>query len=367
MSKKILVLFSLIAGLTLTGAGCLQFGATAAGPMGIFRSQDKGESWIAAMAYPTVKGVGSIAGVKVYRIFEDPSDNNAMYLGTRGQGLYYSYDNGDSWRTVPFFNGKFIYGLAVDPHNKCVIYVSDGPVIYKTVDCTRTWNIVYTEERPDQRIVSIAAGFEENSNIYAALLGGDILKSNDGGKSWRVVKRFGFFLQQIMTDPFNPRRVFVASYRNGLYRSDDNGENWTDVSKGLESFSESVNFYRLILNPGQKDSLFWISKYGILRSDDAGDTWNALQLITPPGSVNIYGFAINAKNQKEMYYTGTILGEKNAHVRSTFYKSVDNGKNWVTKKLPTNTIPMSIRIHPDKDSVLFMGFTSLEPQSQLTY
>lgn len=374
MNKKALILFSLLAVLTLTGAGCLQFGGAAAGPLGIFRSQDKGETWLPAMAYPTVKGTASISGVKVYRIFEDPSDPNAMYLGTRGQGLFYSYDNGDSWRSVPFMNGKFIYGLSIEPRNKCVIYLSDGPHIYKSSDCARSWDIVYTEERPDQRIVAIANGFDlpdgkagEVGTIYAALLGGDILKSADGGKSWRVVKRFDFFLQHITTDPFNPRRVFVASYRNGFFRSDDGGENWTDLSAGLEAFSESKNFYRLILNPGKKSSLFWVSKYGILRSDDAGDSWKALSLITPPGSVNIYGFAINGKKQNEMYYTGTILGDKNVHVRSTFYKSVDNGKNWVTKKLPTNTIPMFIRIHPEKDSMMFMGFTSLDAQTQLTF
>jgi hypothetical protein len=60
-----------------------------------------------------------------------------------------------------------------------------------------------------------------------------------------------------------------------------------------------------------------------------------------------------------MYYTGTILGEKNVHVRSTFYKSVDGGKNWVTKKLPTNTIPVGLLINSEKDSIVSMGFAVL--------
>ena len=367
MFKRLFPLFSIAAVLVLGGAGCIQMGASSAGPMGIFRSGDKGETWAPAVAMPTVKGVMSLSGLKVYRLFEDPSDVNAIYLGTRGQGLYYTYDNGDSWRSVSFMANKFIYALAVDPKDKCTIYVSDGQHIFKTLDCTRTWGIVYTEERPDQRVVSISIAKDDKGSVYAAVLGGDILKSEDAGRSWRAVKRFGFTLQQVSADPNTPAKIYVAAHRNGLYRSENSGTDWTELNEGFKNYSESQNFYRLILNPGKKDSLFWISKYGIIRSDDSGASWTDLKLITPPGSVNIYGFAINPKNQNEMYYTGTILGEKNSHIRSTFYKSVDGGRNWVTKKMPTNTIPAVMRIHPENTGMVFLGFTALEPNTQISF
>ncbi len=361
MRKTSLLLLALTVGLLTTGAGCLQFGATQSqGPMGMYQSSDKGETWKQAAALPTVSGVQSIAGIKVYRLHTDPSDPKAIYLASRGQGLYYSYDNGTSWQVVPAMSGKFIYGLVVNPKDKCNIFVSDGQHIFKTEDCSRTWTNVYTEERPDQRVVSMAIDFGATSTIYAAELGGDILVSNNLGRSWRVTQRFGTQLQYLVADQFNPGRVYVAAYTKGIYRSDDNGSNWKDMSAGLDGYADANKFYRLVLNPGKKDSLFWISKYGILRSDDAGTTWTDLKLITPPGSVNIYAFDINAKNQNEMYYTGTILGENNVHVRSTFYKTTDGGKNWVTKKLPSNSIPVSVLINPEKDSVVSMGFSILD-------
>lgn len=367
IKRSFTIIFSLCAVIILTGAGCLQFSSKTQGVMGMFKSVDKGENWLATTSYPTTKGVQSIAGLKIYRIFEDPSDVNAIYLGTRSQGLFYTYNNGESWQFVSGLGNKFIYALAVDPKDKCNIYVSDGQHILKTTDCSRTWNVVYTEERPEQRIVSISIDPSSDASVYAAILGGDILKSKDSGRSWRVVKRFNFNLQHIVVDSNMSKRVYVASHRNGLHRSDDGGENWVDLNEGLNGFSDSKNFYRLILNPAQADSLFWVSKYGILRSDDLGVSWTALSLITPPGSVNIYGFAINPKNQKEMYYTGTILGDGNAHIRSTFYKTMDGGVNWVTKKLPTNTIPSALRIHPEQTSMLFMGFTALEANVQLSF
>lgn len=361
MKKTPLILLALVVALLTTGAGCLQFGASqAAGPMGLYQSNDKGEIWKQIVALPTVTGVQNIAGIKVYRLHTDPSDPNAIYLASRGQGLYYTYNNGISWQVVPAMAGKFIYGLAVNPKNKCNIFVSDGQHIFKTDDCMRSWTNVYSEERPDQRVVSMAVDFGSSTTVYAAELGGDILVSNNLGSSWRVNQRFGFQLQYLVADQFTPGRVYVAAYNKGIYRSDDLGTTWKDLSAGLDPYADAYKFNRLTMNLGKKDSLFWVSKFGILRSDDAGVTWTDLKLITPPGSVSIYGFDINAKNQKEMYYTGTILGEKNAHVRSTFYKTTDGGKNWVTKKLPTNTIPVGILINPEKDNVVSMGFSTLD-------
>ncbi|MBU0546368.1 hypothetical protein KKA13_03890 [Patescibacteria group bacterium] len=365
MFRRLTFISFVVAAVLLTGASCITT-KTASGPVGMFRSLDKGETWKQISAMPTPTGVQSIGSLNIFRIYDDPNDVNAMYIGTRGQGLYYTYDNGDAWRVAPALAGKFIYGLVVDPYDKCNVYVSDGPHIYKTEDCTRTWNLVYTEERPAERLVSLTMDFKDRNVLYGAEVGGDILKSEDGGRNWRVIKRFGFNLQYIIADPNVPDRVYVASYRNGLYRTDNGGQNWLELNAGLDTFSGSKNFSRLVLNPAQRDSLFWISKYGILRSDDAGASWKEIPLITPPGSVNIYGFAINPKNQKEIYYTATILGDKNVHVRSTFYITTDGGSSWVTKKLPTNTIPTAIRMHPEENNVLFMGFTDLQQQAATT-
>ncbi len=367
MLKRFSYIFGIMAVILLSGQSCTLFGSATIGPVGVYRSTDKGDTWQPAVALPTAKGVQSLAGLNVFRIFDDPSDPNALYLGTRGQGLYYSYDNGDTWTSVPAMSGKFIYGLAVDPKDKCTIYVSDGLHIYKTLDCSRSWELVYSEERPDQRFVSIAIDSKDNRIVYGAELNGDILKSSDSGRSWTTIKRFGFTLQYMTADPRSAGRIYVASYRDGLYRSDDSGATWHEYSKVFDGFSNAKTFYRLVLNPSEKDSLFWVSKYGILKSNDAGVTWNEIKLIPPPGSVNIYGFAVNPKNSKEIYYTATILGDQNKPVRSTFYKTIDGGASWVTKKLPTNSVPTAIRVQAEKVNMLFIGFASLEKKSASTF
>ncbi|PIT87177.1 MAG: hypothetical protein COU31_04425 [Candidatus Magasanikbacteria bacterium CG10_big_fil_rev_8_21_14_0_10_40_10] len=353
------LLASLVAVLVLSGASCLSLSGQSQGIVGMFRTDNKGDAWKAIAAYPTLQGVKSLAGLNVFRLYFDPSDPNAIYLATRGQGLYYSYDNGESWDFVDGLGNFYAYGLVVDPQDKCTIYVSDGPHIYKTEDCLRSWKLIFTEERSSERFVGLAVDYKNSKIIYGAEINGDILRSQDAGLSWRIVKRFGLGLREIAVDP-QTNKIYVASYEKGLFSSVDGAENWTDLSADFAKYSNSEKYNRLVFNSAKKDSLFWVSKYGILRSDDAGKTWQDLKLLTPPGGVNIYAFAVNPQNDKEIYYTGTILDSKNQNLKSTFYRTSDGGTNWVTKRLPTNTVPVNMFVHTKNSSMIFLGFTMLE-------
>jgi len=302
LNKKISFFAVLVIMLVTTGASCISFSNQSQGVKGMFMTEDKGEKWKAISAYPTVQGVKSISGIDVYLVARDPSDMNTLYLGSRGQGLYYTHNSGNSWQNVPAMNNKFIYSVVVDSKDKCNIYVTDGPHIYKSEDCTRTWKLVFTEERVNLRLTDLAIDYTNPNIIYASQLNGDIIKSQNAGKSWLVVKRFGFDVRNIVSDPNQKDRVYVAGRSNGLYRSDDAGKTWKNLSDDFKNYSKSQSYYRLILNPAQKGNLYWVSKYGILYSADAGEKWTDVKLLTSPGSVNIYSFAVNPKNSKEISF-----------------------------------------------------------------
>jgi photosystem II stability/assembly factor-like uncharacterized protein len=138
---------ALAAVLVLTGAGCLQFGktTTTTGPMGMFRSTDKGETWAQANTFPTTEGVRSLSGVKVLRFYDDPSDPNAYYMTTQGSGVFFTYNKGDSWQYIAGLQKTTAYGIAVDPKDKCTIYIAEQLRISKTIDCGRTWLTTYTD------------------------------------------------------------------------------------------------------------------------------------------------------------------------------------------------------------------------------
>ncbi len=104
--------------LPLIGAGCISTNsnATTTGPAGVFVSVDKGDNWKQSSAMPSLKGVTQLDGVSVYRMFEDPSDPKALYWASRGEGFFYSYDDGASWQHAKApLNTGIVYSISVDP------------------------------------------------------------------------------------------------------------------------------------------------------------------------------------------------------------------------------------------------------------
>lgn len=353
---RITLLASLV---LLLGQGCLSVtdntATQTAGPAGIFVSTDGGENWKAISTLPGAEGNKSLTSVSVYRLVEDPQDPNALYWASRGNGLFFTYDNGRSWQQAPDpVSSGFIYSVTVHPADKCTLYSTNGARIFRSTDCTRSWTEVYRESTGD-RIMTVAVNPFPPHQLYAGKSSGSILQSTDSGVSWHVMSSFRTpKILDIFTSPYEEGTLYVATQQKGLYRSKDGGSNWVSLTAGLEAFPGVNEYRRFLIYPTTPGLLFYVSTYGILRSTDGGDSWNPIELIHPPGSARIYGFAVNPKNAQEIYYTATIDS------RSTLYKSVDGGQSWITERLPSGQIPTVLRIHPE-DGWLYAGFT-IPPQ-----
>ncbi len=345
----------------LLGAGCVSFGnskqkPTTSGPAGFFLSTDQGESWKTISLLPTAQGVKSLSGVSVFTLWEDQNDPKALYWLSRDQGLLYSYDEGASWRqSVPPFNSGFVYSIAIHPKDNCTIYATNGRQIFKTTDCIRSWNEVYREGVTSRSIRWLAINPFSPHELYALENPGILLKSLDGGNSWQIAYNFNTSIERMVFDYNQVGLIYLATKEAGLYRSKDAGATWVNLKDKLQSYPGGLQYRRIYTYPTQGGQVYWISKYGVLFSKNGGEDWDAVSMITPPGSTAIYGFAVNPKNDKEMYYTSTI------GVKSTFYRTIDGGKTWVTRKLPSGQIPVVMRVHPTNPSSLYLGF-SLPPQ-----
>ncbi|MEK7083622.1 MAG: hypothetical protein AAB932_00110 [Patescibacteria group bacterium] len=361
--KKFFSYLGLMAGLLLvTGAGCLSLKSSndpsTTGPAGMFVSPDRGETWGQIVSLPKAEGVSSLANVSVYRVIEDPQDPKAMYWLSRGEGFFFSYDEGETWQrpSGPLASG-FVYSIAVDPTDKCTLYGTNGLLVYRSDDCSRSWTEVYRESRSD-RVAAIAVNPFPPYELYVLKSGGDLLKSEDQGISWSVMQRFRQRVDHLIADHYQPGVLYIATRKNGMYRSVDMGETWEFLTEPISRFSGGTEYRRMFLHPTREGVIYWICTYGILVSEDSGETWRGMELITPPGSADIYAFAVNPTNDKEMYYTATV------NYRSTFYKTVDGGENWITKKLPSGQVPTALRVHPEQEQVVYIGFTIPPPEKK---
>jgi photosystem II stability/assembly factor-like uncharacterized protein len=356
MSKSFFRFGLLACVLLFSGASCLSLTndqtVSTSGPAGMFVSTDKGENWQPISVLPQVDGIKNINQISVYRLKEDPQDSKALYWASRSSGLFFSFNDGKTWQIAPEpLNTGFVYDVAVHPKNKCFIIATNGERVYKSIDCLRSWQEVHRDDRPEARVAALFFDPFNNNAAFIAKNNGDILSSIDGGKSWTVISRFGAAVEDVKPDLGIANVFYAATRGSGMFRSVDGGKTWANLSDKLNIYPGATQYRRMLIHPKKAGALYWISTYGILFSTDQGDSWFPLNLITSPGSVDIYGFGINPNNDKEIYYTSTLSG------RSTFFKTSDGGKNWITKKMPSGQLPTVLRVHPENSSLIYLGFT----------
>ena len=344
------------AALLLVGQGCVSLSGDSSletsGPAGLFVSTDGAESWRSISLVPTIEGVANAHAASVYTLHQDMLDSEALYWGSRASGMYYSYDAGRSWqRPEAPMSAGFIYDIEVDTQDTCTIYASAGIKAYRSTDCNKHWEEMYQEGGND-RVVAIETDPFSRSRLYMLKRGGDVLRSEDNGLSWKTIHRFSrATLSKIHVDPHTPDTLYISTFKRGPFRSDDGGLTWVSLVEGMEEFKGAKEFRSFHVYEGQADTLYWVSGYGILRSEDKGSTWQEVPIIPSPGSVKIYAFAVNPQNENEMYYTATI------DTRSTMYKTVDGGQNWITKRLPSGQLPTQLLVHRENPQWVYMGFT----------
>ncbi len=341
-NKFFVLLFSAL----LATTGCIRFGsAEPEAVLGVFRTDTAGEEWVDKNAFIYPNGVATISGVGVTSVIFDPLDPDAMYLTTNNSGVLYSYNNAETWQQVANLGDAVVQDLVVDPTNKCVLYATLANTIVKTADCGRTWGEVYVDTRADVVVTAMAIDLGSGRTLYAGNSKGEVLKMVNGGGEWRTVTRLESQIVKLLIEPLDSSVVYAATQSSGLFKTQDAGLVWSSMSDGLKPFSSSFEYRNVILDPAVNNGVLWVSRYGLLRSSDGGETWNEIKLITPPATTDIFAVAINPQNPNELYYSTS----------STFYRSTDGGVNWTTRRLPTAGTPSVLVFDPNSNSTLFMG------------
>ena len=353
MTKKFKILF-LTALLAIILSGCsINFnpgagiggtgtGTTADG--GVYKSLDKGATWGQKASILTTGARRNIAMVDIISLALDPGDNRAVYAGSRENGLYYSYDGGEGWQLAPYSNSVTVANVAVDPADKCSIYATTANKVLKSIDCSRTWSTIYFDNDLKVSITSLVIEYSNSNNIFIGTSRGEIIKSSDQGFSWKTLNRFGGQVDKIVINPANSKNMLVGA-ANEIFRSLDSGANWTSLRENLKNFNGGSGFRDLVIVRADKPTVFLAVNYGLLSSTDGGDTWSKIELITPETAAKINAVTVNPFEAKEIYYV----------TNTTFYRSLDGGKSWNTRQLPTSRAGWRLLIDPKNPSIIYMA------------
>lgn len=356
MRKKFALLCLVLGAMVLAGAGCGNpFDITGKGNVGkveggIYKSVDKGENWKSTSQFWTLGAAKAFNQASIVNLALDPQDHNAVYAASAEGGIFYSYSAGNGWFQPPQILAGNVRSVAVDPRNKCTIYAVIGNTVVRSDDCSREFNAIYQETRPQVYVTTIVVDPAFSNVLYLGNSAGDVNRSIDRGRSWSAVKRFENAIGKIIVNPLSPNILYVSTAERGLYRSPNAGLEWQDLNTDLKQYGGAFVFHDLALMDARSETLLLASQYGLIKSGDAGASWKALDLLTPPNGADIKVLAVSPVNPNEIFYA----------TQSTFYKSSDGGKQWVTKKLPSSREPASLIIDPKDPKVFYLGFAPLK-------
>jgi photosystem II stability/assembly factor-like uncharacterized protein len=195
--------------------------------------------------------LGSEVKAEYRCLFYPPVEVNGNVVAIAGESVFISSDNGDSWTLGPERNG-----IPLPPGTAAVASALSIP--------TPTQILVGTA--PDPLAYDSA--------------GGDIYRFDQITGRWQDPIRLtpprpgGGHISDLYVDPTDINRIWATyAHRGGehVYRSDNGGTRWNDVSHGLPPIPANA----LVVDPADTDIVYVGTDVGVWRSTNAGDggTW----------------------------------------------------------------------------------------------
>lgn len=290
----------------------------------IARSDGRRERW--SLSQPL------LAGREVYHAIIDPRDGT-LWAATNhavwGAHVHRSSDLGASWEL-----------LAAAPHYtdarglEAIWFLAPGPASLP--------GRMYAGIEPAGLFVTDDAGASWRS----------VASLNDHATrtSWQPAGG-ALALHAIQHDPRDAQRIYCALSAGGVYRSDDGGATWATKNAGTRAEFLPDRYpphgqcvHKLIVHPALPDRLYQQNHCGVYRSDDRGDAW--VEITDGLPSDFGYGLATDPRNPNVLF----TIPEESSHMRTTVdgrlrvYRTTDAGATWaaLTDGLPQEHAYVSV-------------------------
>ena len=296
-----------------------------------------------------------LEGGTITALAVDPQNPDAVFAATVQAGVFKSADGGGTWRSLnlPSRLGR-PDAIATAPSEPETLYVGTGRGVAKTTDGGRSWRLTGSDLRGRRMkgefyvrglegfVYTLIVDPRDPNVVYAGTWNRGVLKSTDGGASWR---RTGLgAVSQLLFDPRDPGTLYAAAVgariaymdgmvkvwdgagrgrSGGVFKSTDQGESWVPV--GLQG----TTVHALAIDPEHPGTMFAAADAeGILRTTDGGATWREAGL----KGQKITGLTLDPSNTDILYATTPNSG-------LGVFKSEDGGRSRHWRSINPGTPP----------------------------
>jgi len=242
---------------------------------GLQKSTDGGVTWTAINnGLPALAFGEAIDGIAI-----NPVNPQVVYVSigfptsSNGKsGVYMTTNGGANWSATTLTANVRV--LAMDPSNPSVLYAgadAASGLLWKSTDAGATWcdcQLVSSALDASSIVSALVVSKANPQAIYLATTAGPLYKSTDGGTTWTTLPFPAAVkgITSLAVDPGNPALVYAGTSSGAIFRSNDGGLNWVDISKGQTSGS-SVN--ALVIDPGNPLTVY-AGTFGLYKTFSGG-------------------------------------------------------------------------------------------------
>jgi photosystem II stability/assembly factor-like uncharacterized protein len=296
-------------------------------------------------------------GWEIYHVKGSPADPNRIYVSQTsswfGQIIQRSDDGGKTWHQPGTPKGEPTTtpdGMPKAESNKFVYDTTSTPLT------THQWYDGTQHPWQFKRVWHVEPSLTDPDTVYAGVEDAAMFRSTDGAMNWHELSGLrreqgakwapgagGMGLHTILIDPTNPKRIFIAISAAGAFRTDDGGQSWRPINRGLKSEyipdpSAEVGHcvHRIAMHGSRPNTLFMQKHWDVMRTDDAGENWREVSGNLPSD----FGFPIDVHaHEPDTVYVVPIKSDSEHYPpegKLRVYRSRTGGNEWepLTKGLP---------------------------------
>ena len=290
----------------------------------VYKSRNRGETWERL-------NNEELSRTRVLNLVVDPQLPANVFAGTMGDGTYKSPDGGKHWHQ---FNAGIQKGtisahvnqVVFNPLGSETVYAATTTGVFRSNDGGRTWNERMNGMTEVNFVVSLAIDRESPNIIYAGTTGG-VFRSRNATESWEKVTNgmvdfdakmasMALGVNDVTIDPHNTQIVYAGTTQ-GLFKTLDQGDHWTQVGKDLgDSYVSAIQ-----IDSSNPQILYLATSQGVQKSSNGGIAWQLMNQGLETTSVR--AIQMSAKDPQTLY-VGTN--------GSGLYRTTSGGQAWA--KLP---------------------------------